>query len=135
MKICSEYPELKNRLFDSIEECAAEEAKIDAARKSKQEDEEKCQETLTAATEAFKKARAELRAARNEAEKIRAEAVEKMTAITAPAEAKAQEAYDAMMKARMEYDEKHNKKRVVCVGPGHCSISKVILADILRDLI
>lgn len=135
MKICSEYPELKNRLFDSIEECAAEEANIDAERKSKQEDEAKTKETLDAAIEAFKKARADLRTAKSEAEKIRTDAVAKMTAITEPAEAKAQEAYDAMMKAREEYDAKHNKKRIVCVGTGRCSISDVILADILRGLI
>lgn len=135
MKICSEYPELKNQLFDSIEECAAEEAKIDAERKSKKEDEEKCQETLTAATETFRKARAELRNAKAEAEKIRADAIAKMKVLTDPAEAKVNEAYDAMMKAKADYDEKHNKRRVVCVGPGRCSVSGIILADILRDLI
>lgn len=116
MKIYSDYPELKNRAFDSVEACAAEEAKVDAARQDREAakarfNEERLEhmKRIAEATETLGQARAELKEAKEKADKTLFEAQEKMSKITDPARAKVLEAQKALDEVKHEYIKKYSK--------------------------
>jgi hypothetical protein len=108
MKIISDYPELKGKLFDSVQECAAEEAKVDKQRtmaksegnQASKDERVRAKEAVSAANRNLVEARKALKKAEIEAEKIMKDAY-------IEASAKAREilnpANEEYHKARLEY--------------------------------
>ena len=118
MKIISEYPELKGQIFDSVEACAAEEKKIEAARENKKTEEMQYKTAIESARAALAEARKELTAARKEAQAIAEEANKKIDGILSGKKANVIAAEKNLRKALAEYNAKYVTK---CCDGNHNS--------------
>jgi tRNA 2-selenouridine synthase SelU len=103
MKVISDYPELKGQLFDSIEECSAEEQKIDVLRAQKDDVKKKYSAAIDAAKANVHGANKAYCDARKEAQKIAAEANAKIDSLLKEKRANIIEAEKNYRKAVCEY--------------------------------
>jgi predicted nucleic acid-binding Zn-ribbon protein len=132
MKIISDYKELRDQTFDTVEACQEAEAAIDA-KKAKEAEAQKPYETaITEARDNLVRARNALRDAEGEADAIMKEAQAKAKEKLCPARKNVREAEMAVMKAIEEY----NKN----VGPYRVDIKELplpidrIIMDMLRHI-
>ena len=120
MKILSDYPELKGQVFDSVDACATEEAKVDKAREKAKEAEAKKAteaEAAKAAVEVARKnlieARKAITATRVEANKIVEDAQKKAAEMMEPVYANCHKAQEELRKALATYNSLNAPRRVV----------------------
>ncbi len=133
MKIISDYPELKGQVFDSMDACATEEAKIDARRAeaTKQAEQKKCARdaAVAAVDEARKKVR-EARIGLAEAQKKADENVrkvcEKNKALMQPAKEAYYSAERELRRVLSEYNKEYGPYRMQTNNSRELNIEELI---------
>ena len=117
MKIISDYKELEGKVFNTPEECQAEEAKIDAEKAKAAEASKPYEDAVAEAKNNLSRARAALKDAEGDARAIVAKAEAEIKAKLCPARQNVRDAEVAVLKAIEEY----NKN----VGPYQVEINEI----------
>lgn len=141
MKIISDYPELKGQVFDSVDACATEEKKVEAAREAAKKAEQKKAIQLNDAKAAVDTARKNLIeakkavvAARIEGDKIIAAAHTEAAKLLEPAYEECRKAQSELRKALSTYNSLNNSERVM-TGNMNDEDFKKVLKIVFGDLI
>lgn len=122
MKIISDYKELAGQVFDSVEKCAAEEAKIDKAREKAKKAEgvanrkKVLADKVDAAEKSVKLAYDQYNKAKEEVRKILEESNKKMNEILANAESQVTKAESDRRDAIIAYNQEFGAYQAVYTG-------------------